>query len=193
MTNTHLTRQVQEVCRACWISLDYHIPAVFDTRRESVASGVEHHLVGSKLPLPTTRPSVVSQSALPQWSPWDSDTPTSTEHFLYSDLPQLTVRVMNFDNTTPLNANFSHTFVDRMAFSALFVDWVAVLENRVSMLHLIATMRNSGSATELLGGVGLYPFGISRNCKATRLMAILVRLTRGIWRCTPPITVYLKC
>ncbi|PNP54754.1 hypothetical protein THARTR1_04959 [Trichoderma harzianum] len=117
--------------------LEYHIPAVFSKSRppfaftyEHIAAKAHNHPIASKFPSPTTCPSVVSTSADLQSLFRAPDTPTSIDEYLFSDRPQLSVRVVTFEDATLITVSWLHTLMDGMALRELYTHWIAVLEGR---------------------------------------------------------------
>ncbi|KAL7905485.1 hypothetical protein GGI35DRAFT_488403 [Trichoderma velutinum] len=125
--------------------LEYHIPALFSKSRppfaftyEHIAAKAQDHPIGSNIPSPTTRPSLVDTSADLQRLFRAPDTPTSIDEFLFSDRPQLLVRVVTFEDATLISVSWLHTFMDGMALRELYTHWIAVMEGRehdVQPLH----------------------------------------------------------
>lgn len=124
--------------------LEYHVPKSFDEKRPGFTySHVEYavkiteHPIASKIPRATSRPSVVGDLA--EFQPLTrADTPASLDDFLYSDLPQLSVKIISFEDATLVSLTWPHTFLDAMGRVALFKNWIAVLEGReddVQPLH----------------------------------------------------------
>lgn len=56
--------------------------------------------------------------------------PKTIDDFLYSDHPQLYVKIVSFQDATLLSISWPHTFFDGMGMAVLFKNWIAVLEGR---------------------------------------------------------------
>jgi hypothetical protein len=57
-------------------------------------------------------------------------TPTTIDDFLYSDRPLLSLRIVSFEDATLVLLSWPHVFVDALGITALFKNWIAVLEGR---------------------------------------------------------------
>ena len=115
---------------------------------------IGEHPIGSNIPQATSRPLVVGDVAALKPLTRSPDTPTTINDFLYSDRPQLSVKITSFEDATLVALTWPHTFLDAMGRVALFKNWIAVLEGReedVQPLHgydtdPLATL--GGKATE---------------------------------------------
>jgi len=125
--------------------LEYHIPTSYDEKRpgfiyEQVeyAAKIGEHPIGCKIPRATSRPLVAGNVAELKPLTRSPDTPTTINDFLYSDRPQLSIKITSFEDATLVSLSWPHTFLDAMGRVALFKNWIAVLEGReqdVQPLH----------------------------------------------------------
>jgi hypothetical protein len=117
--------------------LEYHVPASFDATRPGFtylnveyAVKIDEHPVASKIPRASSRPAIVGNVGDLESLMRGPDTPENLEDFLYSDLPQLYVKIISFEDATVVSLTWPHTFLDAMGRVALFKNWIAVLEGR---------------------------------------------------------------
>jgi hypothetical protein len=91
---------------------------------------IAEHPIASKIPRATSRPSIVGNPAEFRPLTRAPDTPKTIDDFLYSDRPQLSVKIVSFEDATLISLSWPHTFLDAMGNAALFKNWIAVLEGR---------------------------------------------------------------
>jgi hypothetical protein len=91
---------------------------------------IAEHPIASKIPRATLRPSIVGNIEEFQSLVRGPDTPETLDDFLYSDLPQLSLKIISFENATIVALLWPHTFLDAMGRVALFKNWTAVLDGR---------------------------------------------------------------
>ena len=130
--------------------LEYHVPAFFDDKRPGFtyshvdyAVNIAEHPIASKIPRAASRPSGIGPSVVGNVAEFQPlmrgpETPATLDDFLYSDRPQLSVKIISFDDATIVVLTWPHTFLDAMGRVALFKNWIAVLEGReddVQPLH----------------------------------------------------------
>jgi hypothetical protein len=113
------------------------VPEKFDEQRPSFTyshikydTRIQDHPLASRLPRATTRPAVVSQPAEFKSLGRTDATPTRLEDYLYSDLPQLCLHIVSFDNATLVTISWPHTLFDAMGRLALLNAWSLVLADR---------------------------------------------------------------
>jgi hypothetical protein len=117
--------------------LEYHIPEKYDEKRPAVACSrvvydvdIEEHPLASKLPKPSTSPTILGD-------PYDfhglmrpSDGPKELADYIYTDEPQLGVHIVSFRDATLVSLSCSHTFADALGIKALLEAWSLVLQGR---------------------------------------------------------------
>ncbi|KAI0882242.1 uncharacterized protein GGS22DRAFT_170532 [Annulohypoxylon maeteangense] len=117
--------------------LEYHIPEVFDEKRPAFTyshaahdTEIYRHPTGSRIPRPTSKPSVLSdpEDYAPLLRRWGA--PRRLADYLYSDLPQLSLHIVTFTDATVVSLSWPHTLLDAMGRRALLDAWIAVLEGR---------------------------------------------------------------
>ncbi|KAL1964981.1 hypothetical protein VTN77DRAFT_6181 [Rasamsonia byssochlamydoides] len=91
---------------------------------------IDDHSLASRLPKTTDRPTLFGSPA--EFSPLvrSADAPRKLEDWLYSDLPQLPIHVVSFNDATLLTVTFLHTLMDAMGLARLFQAWTAVLRGQ---------------------------------------------------------------
>jgi hypothetical protein len=88
------------------------------------------HALASRLPKPTTTPSVVGDpdAFLPLMHP--SGSPTKLSDYINSDRPQLGLHIVSFEDKTLVTMYWMHTLMDAMGKKALLDAWILILQGR---------------------------------------------------------------
>lgn len=117
--------------------LEYHVPAAFDAMRpgfvfshEKHDTSIQDHPLASRIPRPTSKPSVYSDLGSLVNLARRSDGPKKLDDFLCSDEPQLSLHIVSFTDATLVSVSWLHTFMDAVAMSAVLKAWVSVLDGR---------------------------------------------------------------
>jgi hypothetical protein len=117
--------------------LEYHIPASFTPSRPALSyshvsfnTPSTSHPLASLLPKPSQRPAVVGDpdAFLPLMHPPGS--PTKLSDYTQSDIPQLGLHIVSFDDKTLVTMYWLHTLMDAMGKSALLDAWTLILQGR---------------------------------------------------------------
>lgn len=101
---------------------------------------INDHPLASRLPkmsqMTTDRPSLLGSTA--EFGPLvrSQDEPKKLEDWLYSDLPQLPIHVVSFDDATLVTVTFMHTLTDAMGMSSFLRAWTAVLRGQEDQVPL---------------------------------------------------------
>ena len=120
-------------------ALEIHVPWTFTAERPAflyshvnIDQAIEDHPVAKTLPKPNgnvamwTAPKDFNELAGRQ------DAPTTMEHLLAADTPQISVHVTSFMNATIVGFSWPHTLMDAMGLRALLHAWSMVLAGRES-------------------------------------------------------------
>jgi hypothetical protein len=91
---------------------------------------INNHPLASQLPKIRDRPSLFGSPA--DFAPLirDGNSPRRLEDWLYSDLPQLSVHIVSFEDATLMTVTFHHTMTDAMGLACIFKAWTAVLRGK---------------------------------------------------------------
>ncbi|KAF2182911.1 putative LysR family regulatory protein [Zopfia rhizophila CBS 207.26] len=118
--------------------LEYHVPAEFSEKRPAFLYTTDKHVMSvadhpvlAKLPRGNgARPAIFepsSQIFRPHMRA--SNATQYLQDWLYSDIPQLAIHVVNFNDATILTVTLLHTLTDAMGLAALLRAWTAVLRD----------------------------------------------------------------
>lgn len=88
------------------------------------------HAVASKLPVMTTKPTVMADPNDFQSLWMHSNMPTRLQHFLNKDEPQLGATFVSFDDVTIITLSWPHSLFDAMAFGELLRAWSLMVQGR---------------------------------------------------------------
>ena len=91
---------------------------------------IEQHQLASRIPRPTSQPSICTDLKPLVELARRSDGPKKLDDFLYSDEPQLSLHIVSFEDATLVSLSWLHTFLDAVAMSAVLNAWVLVLNGR---------------------------------------------------------------
>ncbi|TVY67476.1 Transcriptional regulator sdnM [Lachnellula suecica] len=119
--------------------LEYHVPESFDAKRPAFKythvkyeTSISEHSLASKLPRSTTRPTVLGSPDDFRSLSQDPDTPTKIDDYLFSDVGQLSLRIVSFNDAMLVSLTWPHTLMDAMGRRALLDAWISVLSGRKS-------------------------------------------------------------
>ncbi|KAL2173568.1 uncharacterized protein P884DRAFT_211360 [Thermothelomyces heterothallicus CBS 202.75] len=120
--------------------LEHHIPAAFSQNRPAVGFdhhdltdlAVEDHPAGSRIPRPPRngRPAIVGDPDDLSELVYGPEVPRRLDDYLYSDRPQLGLRVVSFKNSTIVVLHWIHLACDATAKRALLEAWMLMLRGR---------------------------------------------------------------
>ncbi|KAL7785686.1 hypothetical protein V8C43DRAFT_290752 [Trichoderma afarasin] len=120
--------------------LEHHIPASFSPDRPAVgfehvdhgALAVEDHPAGSCIPhAPRNgRPAIVGDPDKLSELIYGQETPRYLDDYIYTDRPQLGLRVVSFKNSTIVVLHWIHLSFDAMAKKSLLNAWMLMLQGR---------------------------------------------------------------
>lgn len=115
--------------------LEYHVPARFTDERPAVlfshahhSQSIADHALASQIPTASGRPAVVGDpNDFNDLMLRGEDGPKKLDDYLYSDLPQLALHVVSFNDATIITLNWPHTTFDALGQRALLDAWVQKL------------------------------------------------------------------
>lgn len=93
---------------------------------------IEDHPKAKMLPKATTNPSIQPGPESFREFAGRSDTPSTLEDFVRSDIPQLSLHITSFTDATLVALSWPHTLMDVMGQKALLESWTLVLAGRNS-------------------------------------------------------------
>ncbi|KAJ5933985.1 hypothetical protein N7454_006314 [Penicillium verhagenii] len=162
--------------------LEYHIPAEFDqTRPAFIFTTDQYNILASEYSVVSRLPTAASTPCLYGGTQefrsffCSPKSPTTLDGWLYSDLPQLAIHLVQFEDATFLSVTFMHTLMDAMGLSALLNAWSVVLNGEYDKVPIFAGFRDdplapltedrvspvpSVVADKLLKGLGFFIFVI---------------------------------
>jgi hypothetical protein len=129
--------------------LEYHVPAGFDEKRPGFTytlvkygTSIADHPMASRLPQATDHPSLFGSAE--EFRPFirSPDLPDRLEGWLYSDLPQLAIHVITFQDATLVTVTFLHTLMDAMGLASLVQGWTAVLRGKEDEVPLFVGFKH---------------------------------------------------
>ncbi|KAJ5835980.1 Transferase [Penicillium robsamsonii] len=120
--------------------LVYHLPPKFTKDRpgfifttEEHDGSIKAHPLASQMPSSTKLdPHVCVLDGMTKYSPLvrHKTAPTGIADWLQTDIPQLVIHTVLFNDATLLTLTFQHTLMDTMGLSSFLHAWTAVLSNR---------------------------------------------------------------
>ncbi|RAL11207.1 uncharacterized protein BO97DRAFT_107057 [Aspergillus homomorphus CBS 101889] len=163
--------------------LEYHIPAQYDDARPAfIFTAMEHgtsinnHRLGFQLPRTSSSQEPFLAPCAAEFGPLvrDRESPRFLEDWLDSDLPQLKIHVVLFDDATLLTITYPHTLMDAVGRASFLRAWTAVLQGHPEDVPTLQDLsedplaslgvENSGlsyiHADRVLHGLGLVRFGL---------------------------------
>ncbi|KAK7420374.1 hypothetical protein QQX98_002797 [Neonectria punicea] len=121
-------------------SVEYHVPAEFNSSRPAVAFSHTHHDVdaadhptASKIPKPTglNGPTIVGNpEELSELSRPDGAATFSLDDYLTTDRPTLGLHITTFRDTTCMSLYWPHVAFDAMGKKAIIEGWTLMLQGR---------------------------------------------------------------
>jgi hypothetical protein len=119
--------------------LEIHVPRPFTTQRPAVAythqaldMKIEDHTLANQLPKPTETASIHPGPPMFREFAVPENAPETVDDYVYSDTPQLALRITSFNNATIVALAWPHTLMDVMGQQALLHGWSLVLAGRES-------------------------------------------------------------
>ncbi|KAF3025148.1 hypothetical protein E8E14_014722 [Neopestalotiopsis sp. 37M] len=118
--------------------LEYHLPKEYSEERpalmfttETHDMSIDEHPVLCKLPKATGEPTIFEPTAA-SLRPYmrSPTTPQKLDDWLYNDIPQLSIHVVNFEDATTITLTMLHTLTDLMGVISFFREWLATLHGR---------------------------------------------------------------
>ncbi|KAF4625251.1 hypothetical protein G7Y89_g12920 [Cudoniella acicularis] len=144
--------------------LEYHIPAQFTNERRALAySHVPHdmdaadHPVASRLPKPCTRPATVGDPDEFRSLFRREGGPTKLDDYLNTDVPQLGLHIVSFNDKTLVCLYWPHTLMDAMGKRALLDAWTLMLEGRPGDIQSSHGAEDVDPHFDPLAGLGKNP------------------------------------
>lgn len=119
--------------------MEHHIPAEFTPDRPAVefshvdysALAKEDHAAASRIPRPCNdRPAVVGDPDDLSELIYGHEVPKTLDDYIYTDRPQLGLRVVSFKNSTIVVLHWIHLGFDATAKQALLDAWMLMLQGR---------------------------------------------------------------
>ncbi|KAK1241762.1 hypothetical protein MKX07_007585 [Trichoderma sp. CBMAI-0711] len=120
--------------------LEHHIPASFSPDRPAVGFdhvnhsdlAVEDHPAASHIPRPPRdgRPALVGDPDKLSDLIYGPEVPTKLDDYIYTDRPQLGLRIVSFKNSTVVVLHWIHLAFDATAKRALLDAWMLALQGR---------------------------------------------------------------
>lgn len=104
------------------------------------ASIVDHPLA-TKLPKATGKPAMFPSPD--ELSPLlrSPDAPTKIDDWLYSDLPQLSIHIITFNDATIITVTWLHTLADVMGMTTILNAWTALLQGNQAIIPKLQGFR----------------------------------------------------
>ncbi|KAL7931820.1 hypothetical protein V8C35DRAFT_103514 [Trichoderma chlorosporum] len=122
--------------------LEHHIPTIFSPERPAVGFdhvddsnlAVEDHPIASRIPRPPIdgRPAVVGDPDDLSGLIYGPEVPTNLDDYIYTDRPQLGLRVVSLKNSTIVVLHWIHLAFDATAKRSLLEAWMLMLQDRES-------------------------------------------------------------
>ncbi|KAJ9136939.1 Transferase family domain-containing protein [Pleurostoma richardsiae] len=117
--------------------LEVHVPEKFTPSRPSSAfshetfdTPIASHPLASRLPTPSEGPSIQDSADPLKPLTVASDVPRTLDDYLYTDAPQLSIRVVNFSDATLVAVQWPHVLGDALSLRCLVRNWSKVLAGR---------------------------------------------------------------
>jgi hypothetical protein len=117
--------------------LEYHVPAQYTQDRPPInyshvteTMPISKHPIGAHIPRTNGKLQAFAFSDHFRIHTGAKNITTVLEDWIYTDKAQLSLHIVNFDDTTLVTITWLHTLLDAMGRSALLRAWQAVLEGR---------------------------------------------------------------
>ncbi|RAH85427.1 LysR family regulatory protein [Aspergillus japonicus CBS 114.51] len=163
--------------------LEYRVPTQYDDSRPAFIftttkhdMSINDHPLGSRLPRTSSSKAPFLAPRAAEFGPLvcDHDSPQTLRDWISSDLPQLRIHVVLFDDSTLLTITYPHTLMDAVGRSTFLRAWTAVLrgqpgdvppfrdlsEDPLASLGVEVPGPSYIHADRVLQGFGLVVFGI---------------------------------
>ncbi|KAH7182420.1 uncharacterized protein B0J16DRAFT_400636 [Fusarium flagelliforme] len=116
--------------------LEYHIPTKFTKERPAIAFThvnltsitKDNHPIASRLPKPSSHPSIVGDPEETVSLACGLDCPTSIDDYLYTDRPSLGLHVVSFKDATLVTLHWLHLACDALGMKGLVDGWVCAMK-----------------------------------------------------------------
>ncbi|CZR51145.1 related to LysR family regulatory protein [Phialocephala subalpina] len=142
--------------------LEYHVPAAFTNGRPALAySHVHHdmdttdHPIASRLPKPSTRPSIVGDPDEFRSLFQPERGPVKLDDYLNTDRPQLGLHIVSFKDKTIICLYWPHTLMDAMGKMALLDAWMLMLQGRAE--DIVSPQGGATDDVDPLAELGKHP------------------------------------
>ncbi|KAI8631473.1 putative LysR family regulatory protein [Xylariaceae sp. FL1651] len=119
--------------------LEYHMPAEFTEERplfqfttDRHDMSIDDHPVLCNLPKANGEKPMIFKPSSASFRPY-TRSPTTPEDFddwLYNDIPQLAIHVINFEDATIITVTLLHTLTDFLGLMAFYRAWLATLHDK---------------------------------------------------------------
>ncbi|PYI17552.1 hypothetical protein BO99DRAFT_444609 [Aspergillus violaceofuscus CBS 115571] len=117
--------------------LEYHIPEYYDAKRPivnyshaSYETSILNHPLGSRLPRPSVKPAVVADPTEFDSLTTSADAPKTLHDYLTRDVPQLSLHIASFSDSTLISISLPHTLTDGTGGAQIYRSWALVLQGR---------------------------------------------------------------
>lgn len=116
--------------------LEYHLPAEFTEERplflftqDKHDMSIDDHPALSKVPKATGDRPMIFEPTAASFRPYmrSPNTPEAFDDWLYNDVPQLAIHVINFHDATIITVTLLHTLTDFLGLMAFYRAWLATL------------------------------------------------------------------